>query len=105
LKTPAKTWKISDADYKEREYWDDYIAAFEDMLRETSTMHAPWFVIPANHKWCRDLVISTIIVDALAAMKMRPPEPTVDLDEIRRLYHAAAAAESTGNDSKSRKRK
>ena len=93
LDTPAKNWKISDADYKEREYWDQYEAAFEDVLSKTSTKHAPWFVIPANHKWFRDLAISAIIVDAMQAMKMRPPEPTVDLAEIRRLYHAAAATQ------------
>ena len=94
LDTPAKNWKISDADYKEREYWDQYEAAFEDVLSKTSTKHAPWFVIPANHKWFRDLAISAIIVDAMQAMKMRPPEPTVDLAEIRRLYHAAAATQN-----------
>jgi PPK2 family polyphosphate:nucleotide phosphotransferase len=90
LDDPAKNWKISDADYKEREYWDHYIAAFEEVLSKTSTKHAPWFVIPANHKWFRDLAVSAIIVDAMRAMRMRPPEPTVDLAEIRRLYHAAA---------------
>lgn len=94
LETPAKNWKISDADYKEREYWDEYIAAFEDTLRKTSTKHAPWFVIPANHKWFRDLAISAIIVETMQDMKMRMPEPTVDLTEIRRLYHAAVDEES-----------
>ena len=99
LDTPAKNWKISDADYKEREYWDEYIAAFEDALRKTSTRHAPWFVIPANHKWFRDLAISAIIVDAMQAMRMRMPEPTVDLGAIRRLYHAAADEQGRrGND-------
>ncbi len=48
LDDPAKQWKISDADYEERQYWDDYQAAFEDALSECSTTHAPWFVIPAN---------------------------------------------------------
>jgi polyphosphate kinase 2 (PPK2 family) len=94
LENPAKNWKISDADYKEREYWDQYIAAFEDMLDKTSTRHAPWFVIPANHKWFRDLAISSIIVETMQDMKMRPPKPTVDLDRIRQLYHAAVAAGS-----------
>lgn len=103
LKTPAKNWKISDADYKEREYWDDYISAFEDMLRKTSTKHAPWFVIPANHKWFRDLAISAIIVDAMAGMNMRMPEPTVDLEQIRQLYHAAAAAETAESNERRKK--
>jgi PPK2 family polyphosphate:nucleotide phosphotransferase len=101
LETPAKNWKISDADYKEREYWDKYIAAFEDMLRRTSTRHAPWFVIPANHKWFRDLAISAIVVEAMQDMKMRMPKPTVDLDQIRQLYHAAVDEEK-GASSKGR---
>jgi polyphosphate kinase 2 (PPK2 family) len=106
LENPAKNWKISDADYKEREYWDQYIAAFEDMLDKTSTKHAPWFVIPANHKWFRDLAISSIIVETMQDMKMRPPKPTVDLDQIRQLYHAAVATDSGAKRKrKARKRK
>ena len=106
LENPAKNWKISDADYKERQYWDQYIAAFEDMLDKTSTKHAPWFVIPANHKWFRDLAISSIIVETMQDMKMRPPKPTVDLDQIRELYHAAVTEESGARKKKkTRKRK
>ena len=91
LDDPARQWKISDADYKERESWDDYVAAFEDMLEKTSTVHAPWFVIPANHKWYRNLAISKIITRTLEDLQMKLPEPTVDIAEIRREYHAAAA--------------
>ena len=105
LDTPAKNWKISDADYKEREHWDEYIAAFEDALRKTSTKHAPWFVIPANHKWFRDLAISAIIVDAMQAMRMRMPEPTVDLAEIRQLYHAAADEQGRSANHRNQRRK
>lgn len=89
LDNPAKQWKISDADYKEREFWDDYVDAYETMLRKCSTEHAPWYVIPSNHKWFRNLSVSAIIIDALEKMKMKLPEPAVDLDEIRRAYHAA----------------
>jgi PPK2 family polyphosphate:nucleotide phosphotransferase len=96
LDDPARQWKISDADYKERGYWDDYIAAFEDMLHRTSTKHAPWFVIPANHKWFRDLAISQIITSTLESLDMKLPKPTVDLADIRRKYHAAAEAQGTG---------
>ena len=63
LDDPARNWKISESDYKEREYWDDYIAAFEDALSKRSTEHAPWFVIPANHKWFRNLAVSQIIAE------------------------------------------
>ncbi len=93
LDDPARQWKISDSDYKEREYWDDYIAAFEDMLRQTSTKAAPWFVIPSNHKWFRNLAISQIIAQTLEDMNMKLPEPTVNLDEIRHEYHEAAEKE------------
>jgi PPK2 family polyphosphate:nucleotide phosphotransferase len=93
LDDPARQWKISDSDYKERDYWDDYIDAFEDMLHKTSTKHAPWFVIPSNHKWFRNLAISQIIAQTLEDLKMKLPQPTVDIAAIRKKYHAAAAAE------------
>ena len=89
LDDAARQWKISEADYKERGYWDDYIAAYEDMLRNTSTDYAPWFVIPSNHKWFRDLAISQIITSTLENMDMKLPRPTVDLADIARKYHAA----------------
>ncbi len=87
---PAKHWKISDADYSERAYWDEYTAAFEDALEKCSTKHAPWFVIPSNHKWFRNLAIAQIVVDTLKDMNMQFPEPAVDMQEIRRKYHEAA---------------
>ena len=90
LDDPARQWKISESDYKERKYWDDYTKAFEDLLRKTSTPRAPWFVIPSNNKWFRDLAISHIIVKTLENMDMQLPKPTVDLAEIRRQYHRAA---------------
>ena len=92
LDDPARNWKISESDYKEREYWDDYIAAFEDALSKCSTEHAPWFVIPANHKWFRNLAVSQIIAETMQDLGMKYPEPTVDLAEIRRQYHQAAEA-------------
>jgi PPK2 family polyphosphate:nucleotide phosphotransferase len=91
LEDPARQWKISEADYKERAYWDDYIAAFEDTLRKTSTEYAPWFVIPSNHKWFRNLAVSQIITSTLENLDMKLPKLTVNLDDIKRKYHAAAA--------------
>lgn len=93
LDDPARHWKISDSDYKEREYWDDYITAFEEMLEKTSTVQAPWFVIPANHKWYRNLAISKIITRTLDDLQMKMPEPTVDIDDIRKNYHEAVEEE------------
>ena len=89
LEDPARRWKISESDYKEREYWNDYTEAFEDALTKTSTEHAPWFVIPSNHKWFRDLAVSQIIARTMEDMKMQMPKPTVDLAKIRREYHHA----------------
>ena len=96
LDDPARQWKISDSDYKERDYWKDYIEAFEDVLSKTSSERAPWFIIPANHKWFRDLAISQIITRAMEDMNMQLPKPTVNLAEIRREYHQAAGAEKSG---------
>ena len=92
LDDPARQWKISDSDYSERDLWDDYIGAFEDALSRCSTEHAPWFVIPSNHKWFRNLAVARIVADAMEAMKIELPKPTVDLKEIRRLYHKDAGA-------------
>ncbi len=63
-------------------------------MSRCSTKHAPWFVIPANHKWFRNLAVSRIVADALEDMKLELPKPTVDLKEIRRLYHQDAGASS-----------
>jgi PPK2 family polyphosphate:nucleotide phosphotransferase len=89
LDDPSKQWKISEADYKERNSWDQYMAAYEDALSQCSTAHAPWFIIPADHKWFRNLAVARIVVEHLEALKMEYPSPTVDLKRIRREYHAA----------------
>jgi PPK2 family polyphosphate:nucleotide phosphotransferase len=89
IDNPKKNWKISDADYSERPYWDAYTAAFEDALSRCSTDDSPWFVIPANRKWFRNLAIADIVVEAMEGLNMRYPEPSVAMDEIRRMYHEA----------------
>jgi PPK2 family polyphosphate:nucleotide phosphotransferase len=91
---PARRWKISDADYAERAFWPAYQAAYEEAITKTSTKHAPWYVIPANHKWFRNLAVSTIVVEALESLHIQLPKPSVDIAEIRRKYHAAAADKS-----------
>ena len=91
LDDPARQWKISAADYRERACWNQYAEAYEDMLEKCSTHHAPWYVIPSNHKWFRNLAVSSIIGRTLEDMDLKLPAPTVDLDKIRREYHAAAA--------------
>ncbi len=89
LDDPTKHWKISATDYTDRTRWDDYITAFDDMLSECSTKHAPWFVIPANYKWFRDLAISQIMVEYLEALHMKCPPPSVNIEQIRKKYHSA----------------
>ena len=92
LNDPTRNWKISDADYAERELWHDYTSATEDALSATSTVEAPWFVIPADHKWFRNLAVSGIVAEAIEALDLAYPPPTVDLAQIRRKYHAAEKA-------------
>ncbi|MDA8051088.1 MAG: polyphosphate kinase 2 family protein [Rhodospirillales bacterium] len=96
LEDPARNWKISEADYAERALWKSYQATYEEVLAGTSTEAAPWFVIPANHKWFRNLAVSAIVVHTLEALGMRYPPPGVDLARIRREYHAAEKAARQG---------
>ena len=78
LDRPDKHWKFNPGDLDEREHWDGYMAAFEAALSRTSTEAAPWFVVPAETRWYRDLVVSQIVLDALEALGPRFPEPTFD---------------------------
>jgi PPK2 family polyphosphate:nucleotide phosphotransferase len=93
LEDPARNWKISESDYSERKLWDGYIEAYEDALSATSTHEAPWFVIPANHKWFRNLAVSQIVAETMEDLQMSFPKPVVDLADIRRKYHAAEREE------------
>lgn len=91
LDDPLRQWKISEADYADRALWPHYIEAYEEVFARTSTKHAPWYIIPANHKWFRNLAISTIVAEAIAGMKLKLPPARVDLDDIRRRFHHAEA--------------
>ena len=93
LDDPAKNWKISETDYKDRRYWPQYIDAYEDVFRKTSTKHAPWYIIPANNKWFRNLAVAKIVVDTMEDMKMELPLPKVDIAQIRAKYHTARRKE------------
>jgi PPK2 family polyphosphate:nucleotide phosphotransferase len=92
LDDPARRWKISESDYSERKLWLEYIKAFEEAMERTSTKHAPWYVIPANHKWFRDLAISQIVASSMEEMNLKLPPTQVDIEDIRRKYHAAKQA-------------
>jgi PPK2 family polyphosphate:nucleotide phosphotransferase len=89
LDDPARNWKISESDYSERKLWPQYVDAYQDAMTLTSTKRAPWYVIPANHKWFRDLAISQIIADTMDEMGLKLPPAQVNIADIRRKYHAA----------------
>lgn len=92
LEDPDRQWKISEADYTERRHWAAYTDAYEAALERCSTPHAPWYVIPSDHKWVRNLAVAQIIADRLEAMHLATPPVRVDLDDIRRRYHEAVRA-------------
>ena len=82
LENPDKRWKFSKNDIKEREFWDDYQEAFEDAINECSTGHAPWYVVPGNKKWYRNLVVARTIADTLEAMGPRFPPAEKGLENV-----------------------
>jgi PPK2 family polyphosphate:nucleotide phosphotransferase len=86
LDEPDKNWKFSEADVREREHWEDYMQAYEDMIRHTATPHAPWFVVPADHKWFTRMVVSSVIIDALESLHLTYPH----VDEAKRKELDAA---------------
>jgi PPK2 family polyphosphate:nucleotide phosphotransferase len=96
LDDPSRHWKISESDYSERELWPKYVEAYEDALALTSTKHAPWYIIPANHKWFRNLGVSQIIADSMDEMGLKLPPTHVDIADIRRKYNAAEHEERDG---------
>lgn len=83
---PDKRWKLSPADFAERQFWPKYIDAYEEILRHTSHKYAPWFVIPSDFKWYRNVAISAILVEAMRGLKLKYPAATfnpkgIDLKE------------------------
>jgi PPK2 family polyphosphate:nucleotide phosphotransferase len=86
LEEPEKHWKFSEADIHEREYWDDYQEAYEDMIRHTASKHAPWYVVPADNKWFTHLVVAAAIVETLEELNLCYPK----VDAAKRKEIAAA---------------
>jgi PPK2 family polyphosphate:nucleotide phosphotransferase len=82
LENPAKQWKFAHGDLDERKLWDQYAAAYEDAISETSTDGAPWYVVPADRKWYRNLVISQVLIEKLRGLDLAYPEPPDDLASI-----------------------
>jgi PPK2 family polyphosphate:nucleotide phosphotransferase len=89
LEEPEKNWKFSPDDLAERKRWDDYMAAYEDMIRHTSTADSPWHVVPADHKWFTRLVVSATVADAMSELELKFPK--VDRARRRQLEAARAA--------------
>jgi PPK2 family polyphosphate:nucleotide phosphotransferase len=88
LETPEKNWKFSAADVRERECWDDYMTAYEEMISATSTSHSPWYVVPADNKWYTRLVVAAAIVDTLQELKLAYPK--VEPEKRKQLREARA---------------
>lgn len=95
LDETEKRWKFSAADIAERAYWDDYMAAYEDMIRETSTDYAPWYVIPADHKHVAWVIVSAAIVEAIEALK--PSFPKIGGEALKDLKKAEQALRAEGD--------
>ncbi len=89
IDNPEKNWKFSASDVKERQHWDEYMKAFEDMIRNTATKEAPWYVVPADNKWFTRLVVAAAIIDALASLGLHYPK----VDD-KKLEELAAAKKS-----------
>ena len=85
IRDPEKRWKFNEGDLEERKLWSSYINAFEDMMTATSTAHAPWYIVPANRKWYRNLVVANQVVEALKDMKLKTPpaHPGVNFDTLK----------------------
>jgi PPK2 family polyphosphate:nucleotide phosphotransferase len=83
LKDPTKQWKIAAGDFEDRKYWDDYVVAYQDALSRCSTDAAPWYVIPADRKWVRNLAVSHVLVETLEALQMKFPKPSFDPSDFK----------------------
>lgn len=87
LDDPLKRWKISESDYLQRAKWDENMTAYGDAISQTSTAIAPWYVIPSNRKWFRDLACAEIVTGIIEDMAIALPTPTVDIEQILKRYH------------------
>ena len=94
LDNPAKNWKFSSNDSRERAFWKDYMKAYEDMVCNTATDYAPWYVVPADNKWFTRVVVAAVVVDALAELDLRYPE----VGEAQRQQLAVAKEELLADD-------
>ena len=94
LDNPAKNWKVSATDSRERGFWKDYMKAYEDMISNTATENAPWYVVPADNKWFTRVVVAAVVIDALASLDLQYPE----VGEAQRQELAVARKELIASD-------
>jgi PPK2 family polyphosphate:nucleotide phosphotransferase len=90
LEEPTKRWKFNPDDLKERQLWNEYMQAYEDVLVKNSTPSAPWYIVPANKKWYRDLVVASVLLEWLKSLKMEYPQPPYDVASALRDLEAVA---------------
>ena len=83
IRDPTKRWKLNPADFHERRFWNAYQTAYEDVLERTNTAWAPWYLLPSDHKWFRNIAISSILVELLKGMKLRYPDPKVSVATLK----------------------
>ena len=89
IENPDKNWKFSASDAAEREHWDEYMEAYEDMIRHTASDHAPWYVVPADNKWFTRVVVAAAVIETLASLDLKYPK--VDKDKLKELAAAKSA--------------
>ena len=99
LDEPEKNWKFSEADVHERQHWDEYMKAYEEMIQQTATPYAPWYVVPADHKWFTRLVVSSVIIQTLKDLKLSYPK----VDPARRKELEAARSALEGHSAHKKK--
>lgn len=97
IDVPDKRWKLSPADFEERQYWSKYMEAYEDILKHTSRKCAPWFVIPSDHKWYRNVAISTILLELMKSLKLEYPAPTFNPEGMDLNKESAAKVAKQAN--------
>jgi polyphosphate kinase 2 (PPK2 family) len=94
LEEPEKNWKFSAPDVREREFWDDYMKAYEDMIVHTASTHAPWYVVPADNKWFSRVAVAAAIVDTLEGLKLSypkvDPQKRKELNAVRKQLEGKA---------------
>jgi polyphosphate kinase 2 (PPK2 family) len=103
LDRPEKNWKFSAADLKERALWNEYQDAYEEMIRHTATDYAPWYVVPADHKWFTRMVVAAAVVDALEELDLK--YPVVDAHKREELKLVQTELENEGSAKQSKKKR